>query len=232
VTQRKNNAWIGELGAVLLLLLLFKFSWRIPAVQAAFTVDQSLMARWQLWAAWVGWVIFSIYWEIAKSRNTQATKVESAVSRGIHALLVNVALLMVVAPVRGLGRFEPESSVLLSPLMTLGIAVEATGLFVAIWARRHLGRYWSGEITLMADHQLIRTGPYRKLRHPIYTGLLSMYAGSALITGTWVAIIGVAVAVLAYLRKLRLEEANMLSAFGLDYEEYRRESWALLPGIV
>ena len=78
---------------------------------------------------------------------------------------------------------------------------------------------------------MIRSGPYKLLRHPIYTGLLAMYAGTALVTGRWLAIIGLALAVFAYWRKIRLEEANLNVAFGADYDAYRRETWALLPGV-
>ena len=99
------------------------------------------------------------------------------------------------------------------------------------WARRHLGQNWSGEITIKVDHQLIHSGPYGLLRHPIYTGLLAMYAGTALVTGEWLAIIGLAMSVFAYWRKIRLEEANLKAAFGADYDVYRRETWALVPGL-
>ena len=115
--------------------------------------------------------------------------------------------------------------------MAVGLAVETAGLFLAIWARRALGRNWSGEISIKFEHELIRIGPYRKLRHPIYTGLLAMYAGAALVTGEWLAIIGLAMALLAYGRKIGLEEVNLNAAFGAEYEAYRRESWALLPGL-
>ena len=115
--------------------------------------------------------------------------------------------------------------------MAAGLAVEAIGLFLTIWARRHLGRNWSGEITIKVDHQLIRSGPYKLLRHPIYTGLLTMYAGIAIVTGEWLAIIGFAMVAFAYWRKIRLEEANLKIAFGAEYDAYRRATWALLPGL-
>jgi len=115
--------------------------------------------------------------------------------------------------------------------MAGGLAIEAMGLYLAILARRHLGRYWGGEISIKVDHRLIRSGPYQKLRHPIYTGLLAMYAGAAVVTGTWLALAGFAMALFAYARKIRLEEQNLRVAFGAEYEAYRRESWALVPGL-
>jgi len=105
------------------------------------------------------------------------------------------------------------------------------GLALAIWARRCLGRYWSGEITIKVEHRLICSGPYKILRHPIYTALLSLYAGTAMVSGELHALIGLVLVILAYLRKIRLEEANLMKAFGGDYGDYRRETWALLPGL-
>ena len=141
--------------------------------------------------------------------------------------LTNAALVLELLPIRGLSRFLPIAS----PIMAAGLAVEAMGLWLAIAARRHLGSNWSGEISIKVDHRLIRSGPYKRLRHPIYTGLLTMYAGTAVVTGTGLAIGGLAMAAVAYWRKIRLEEANLNVAFGAEYEAYRRETWALVPGL-
>jgi len=178
-------------------------------------------------ASVVGWVIFSAYWEIAAKDSTVAQSSESHVSRGFHVFLTNLALVVEIVPIHGLGRFLPDSYF----IMGTGLAVEAMGLFLTIWARRHLGQNWSGRISVMAEHELIRSGPYRRLRHPIYTGLLAMYVGVALVTGEWLAVVGVAIAVFAYWRKIRIEEATLDTAFGADYESYRRTTWALVPGL-
>jgi protein-S-isoprenylcysteine O-methyltransferase Ste14 len=171
--------------------------------------------------------LFSVYWEWAARGAAEASSSESKSSRSVHVFLTNVSLLLIVAPIVGFGRALPVSI----PIMSAGIAVEALGLLLAIWSRRHLGRYWSGEIAIKVDHRLIRTGPYRLLRHPIYTGLLTMYAGATLVTGEWLAILGLAIAVFGYGRKIRLEETNLDAAFGPEYEAYRRETWALIPGL-
>jgi len=134
---------------------------------------------------------------------------------------------MVLLPIRGLGRFLPVSPLIMIP----GLVVEALGLFLALWARAHLGRNWSARVQLKVDHELIRSGPYRYLRHPIYTGLLAMYVGPTLVTGEWLAVIGVAIALFAYWRKIGIEEDTLNAAFGAEYEAYRRTTWALVPGV-
>jgi len=226
--QRKTVIRLSVFAAAAALALLTR-GVHLPANIPAFALDYSLLVHREfLVAAVIGWVLFSVYWEFAAGSAAPEKRSESQASRGLHVFLVNVAALLVVMPFRGLGRFLPISSL----IMAAGLAVEAVGLFLAIWARRHLGRNWSGKITIKVEHQLIRSGPYRLLRHPIYTGILAIYAGTAIVTGEWLAIIGLAMTALAYWRKIRLEEANLKVAFGTEYDAYCRETWALVPGLL
>jgi protein-S-isoprenylcysteine O-methyltransferase Ste14 len=78
---------------------------------------------------------------------------------------------------------------------------------------------------------LVCSGPYKILRHPIYTALLSLYLGAAIVSGELHALIGLVLVIFAYLRKIRLEEANLMQALGADYRDYRSKTWALLPGL-
>jgi protein-S-isoprenylcysteine O-methyltransferase Ste14 len=154
--------------------------------------------------------------ELRKQRVARVSRISGKRSRTLE-----------IVPIRGLGRFLPLTFLSLAA----GLGVEFLGLFLAIWARRALGRNWSGEISIRVEHPLIRSGPYRRLKDPIYTGLLAMYVGTALVTRTWLAIVGVAIAAFAYWRKIRLEEKNLDVAFGAEYDAYRRETWALVPGV-
>lgn len=199
------------------------------ALPPFFSSDHALSGhRGWLLASVAAWAVFGLYWDIAAKNAAKAKSSESKSSRGVHVVLVNVALLLEILPIHGLGRLLPVSI----PIMAAGIAMEAIGLFLAIWARRHLGSNWSGEITIKVEHQLIRTGPYRLLRHPIYTGLLAMYLGIAMVFGEWLSAVGLALAVFAYWRKIHLEEENLRIAFGDDYAAYCDATWALVPGIL
>jgi protein-S-isoprenylcysteine O-methyltransferase Ste14 len=177
--------------------------------------------------ALAGYLLFSIYWEIEAKKAASDKSTEPAVSRGFHVFLINVAMLLEILPIVGLGRFLPGSPI----LIVTGIAIEFSGLAVAIWARRHLGANWSGRIAIKVGHELIRTGPYRRLRHPIYTGIIIMYFGLAIVSGERLALIGFALVLLAYWRKIVMEETALGAAFGDSYQAYRRESWALIPGV-
>jgi protein-S-isoprenylcysteine O-methyltransferase Ste14 len=224
--RRKILVWSALMGLVVGATVA-RLAGYVPAKVAAFGFENTPMGRWQLIAAVVPWLLFSLYWEVAAKNAAATKKSESNGSRGVHVVLANLALVLEIVQIRGLARFLTVSL----RSVGAGVAVEGMGLFVAIWARRHLGRNWSGEITIKMEHQLIRTGPYKLLRHPIYTGILGMYAGTALVTGTWLALAGLAMAVFAYWRKIRLEETNLSVGFGADYDAYRRETWALVPGI-
>jgi protein-S-isoprenylcysteine O-methyltransferase Ste14 len=224
----KVTLWSGAIGA-LLGALVVKPNIRLAIARIPFlALDQALLSERGLWiSCFAGWVLLSLYWEIAAGGAAGAERSESTASRGIHVFLTSVAQIFVLAPIRGLGRAWPVSA----PIMLAGLGVEAVGLFLAIWARILLGKNWSGRIAVNVGHELVRSGPYNFLRHPIYSGLLAMYVGSVLVTGEWLAVIGLVVAGFAYWRKIRLEEATLSQAFGANYEAYRRNTWALVPGV-
>jgi protein-S-isoprenylcysteine O-methyltransferase Ste14 len=183
---------------------------------------------WPLWATLAGWLLFSIYWDVAAKNTAPAASSESRGSRILHVFLTNAALLLILVPVHGLRqRYLPASPI----VPAAGLIVQAMSLLLAVWARRHLGRNWSGEITIKVDHKLVRSGPYRVVRHPIYTALLGMYAGSAAVSGELHALLGLALAAFAYVRKIRLEEAVLMESFGADYRDYSRTTRALAPGL-
>jgi len=225
--KQKKVLLFASAGGAVIGALAVRFGGDIPTRFPAFTLDRALLAHHRYLLPAIPWILFSMYWEFSAKGAAAAKSSESKVSRGIHVFLANVAVLLEIAPIRGLGRFLPLTFLSLAA----GLGVECLGLSVAIWARRALGSNWSGEISIKVEHQLIRSGPYRRLRHPIYTGLLAMYVGTAVVTGTWLAIVGVALAGFAYWRKIRLEEKNLDLAFGAEYETYRRETWALVPGV-
>jgi len=104
------------------------------------------------------------------------------------------------------------------------VLIVAAGLGFTVWARIHLGRNWSGTVTLKQGHEFVRSGPYRYVRHPIYTGLLAAFAGSALARGELRGIVAVAIAFAALWRKLKLEERWLGEAFRRELRALSRRS--------
>jgi protein-S-isoprenylcysteine O-methyltransferase Ste14 len=174
---------------------------------------------------WGGWLIV---WNVMAWRVKEAAQRESAGSRFTHVapLLVAAYLLAGRVPLPPLNeRFAPLSLW----LAVLGAALTFAGLAFAIWARFIIAGNWSGYVELKQDHELILDGPYALVRHPIYTGLLLAFAGSALAVGEWRGVLAVAIAAASFWRKLRFEEAIMRREFGDAYSQYAARVPALIP---
>jgi protein-S-isoprenylcysteine O-methyltransferase Ste14 len=111
----------------------------------------------------------------------------------------------------------------------LGIALTAAGLGLAIWARAYLGDNWSGTITVKVGHELVRTGPYRWVRHPIYSGLLLAMVGTGLEVVQLRALVSVVLLYMGFKIKSKVEEQAMIATFGSGYETYAAQTGAILP---
>ena len=114
----------------------------------------------------------------------------------------------------------------------LGVILVATGLGFAAWARVHLGRNWSGVVTLKGGHELITSGPYALMRHPIYTGLLTMFVATVIVLGHVAGIIGMPFVFASFWIKLRYEEKLMLKQFPEHYAAYQKRVKRIIPFIL
>jgi protein-S-isoprenylcysteine O-methyltransferase Ste14 len=177
---------------------------------------------------WVAWVTY--WWALSGSVKVNARR-ESVYSRRSYvvALLLAVVLLSVPGlPIPFLNRrFLPAES---WPLWNaIGAVLVVMGLLFTLWAREHLGRNWSDVVTIKVDHELVTSGPYRVVRHPIYTGLLVAFLGTALARGEWRGLLAVALGFWAFSRKSRVEERLMREQFGTAYEEYSQHVAGIVP---
>ena len=176
---------------------------------------------------WVAWVLF---WLVMASRTKKTRRREPLGSRLGYVLTGVVGGLLIAWP--GLP-WAPLMNRRLWPLSGLaywtGLALLIAGLAFAAWARLRLGRNWSGAVTVKEDHELIRSGPYAYVRHPIYTGILTGVIGTAICSGTLAAALGVVIIAAALNRKLRIEETLMRETFPGQYEKYCAEVPALVP---
>ena len=101
--------------------------------------------------------------------------------------------------------------------------------YCLVWAREHLGRNWSHSVTIKQGHELITTGPYAVVRHPIYTGFLTRFFGTAIALSQVRGLIGFALIFLVLWVKLRMEEQWMRSQFAEAYATYAHQTTALVP---
>jgi protein-S-isoprenylcysteine O-methyltransferase Ste14 len=115
----------------------------------------------------------------------------------------------------------------------LGAVFTLVGLLFTVWARVYLGRNWSGMFaTVKADHELVTGGPYRLVRHPIYSGLTLAFVGTALAIGQWRGVVATALALAAFIHRMTVEEGFMREQFGAAYDAYARRVRAFIPGLI
>lgn len=181
------------------------------------------------------WLIFTAYWAIAaigvKRDIRRHAWLGAIASRLLMALCV---LLLARSPALGhLSRYRRSlRSVPAHPIIALsGVVLCALGIALAIWARWHLGRNWSAVPTLKAGHELVTTGPYAHVRHPIYTGILTALLGSALTLGVG-ALIAFVGCCIVFLWRVQVEERLMQQQFPHAYPAYRARTKALIPFIL
>ena len=175
------------------------------------------------------WLLWLAYWFVA-GRNVKATqRHESLTSRAAHIVPLIVGVILLWSEELRLGFLSDHIFSSSEPLYLAGVVLVALGLAFSAWARFHLGRNWSGTVTVKQGHELVRDGPYRYVRHPIYTGLLLAFVGCALARDEWRGLLGVAIIYAGFWRKLKLEERWMTEQFGDAYRRYLAEVPALLP---
>jgi protein-S-isoprenylcysteine O-methyltransferase len=118
------------------------------------------------------------------------------------------------------------------PWPWFGAGLFAAGTALRWWAVVHLGRFFSVDVALACDHQVVETGPYRVVRHPSYTGLLLQCAGLGIVLGTALSLFVIMVpSFLVLFHRIRVEERVLLANFGKDYAAYTRRTRRLLPGV-
>jgi protein-S-isoprenylcysteine O-methyltransferase len=178
------------------------------------------------------WLALAVVWAAAAVTGKRTARKEPAGSRIGHILTMAVSFGLLFSPAMRPGplgwRLVPSTGAAAAASLTL----TAAGVLFAIWARFCLGGNWSAIVAVKQGHKLVRRGPYRLVRHPIYAGLLLAMAGTAIGFGGLGGFLAVAIALAGFLAKARAEESFMLEEFGAGYEEYRSRVRALIPFVL
>ncbi len=175
------------------------------------------------------WLLFGLYWLVSALKRKKTKQRESILQRFGYTLPLVVGFYLLYQP-------NPLYDWLRSRILPAGpagewtgVALAAAGIAVAFWARWHLGANWSGTVTLKEGHELIRTGPYRSIRHPIYTGILLALFGTAITFGEIRALLAVSIAWLSFYIKARREESFLSQEFGPGFAEHKQHTGMFLP---
>ena len=175
------------------------------------------------------WIVFLLYWQIRAVGSKTTQRIEPAGSRIVRALALLIVIVLLSTPripLPWLYRQLWPSDIW---SFSIGAALTVVGLLLAVWARKHLASNWSSAVTIKQGHELITTGPYALVRHPIYTGILTGFLGTAIALSQVRGVIGFVLMFFAFWAKLRMEEEWMRSQFGETYASYARGTAALVP---
>lgn len=181
-------------------------------------------------ATWLAW---ALYWVWSARGVKAAARQDGTMQMLAYRLpvVVGFALLFSLGHGAGASWVYRQWSSTAAWLPPLGWLLVLLGLGFACWARVTLGRNWSATVQLKQDHELIEQGPYRWVRHPIYTGMLLGVLGSVLAIGAPFGLLALALVGGGFVVKLRHEEALMRACFGAAYVDYMRHTKALIPGV-
>ena len=169
------------------------------------------------------WVIIFIYWVIRSK------------SRGILNEIVGLMKLICSGLILFIPAFIPFSFLEYKHFLVvqiIGLSINFLGFIICIMAREFLALNWSGKIAIQEKHKLIKNGPYKKIRHPIYSGILVMMLGSSIIMGNLFDFIWMFFCLFGLYRKSKQEETLLIKEFDEEYEQYKKESKMLIPYIL
>ena len=174
----------------------------------------------------VCWAAFWIYWLAA------AVGAKSGRTRWGQFAYIRVAGILVILFLVRLRVFKGSHAVTANPwLQGIGLVIFLLGLALAVWARLYIGRNWGMPMSQKADPELVTTGPYHTIRHPIYSGIILAMAGTAIAVSLyWLIAVGLGGAYFLY--SAIVEERNMAKAFPEAYPPYKRSTKMLIPYVV
>jgi protein-S-isoprenylcysteine O-methyltransferase Ste14 len=175
------------------------------------------------------WAGFLIVWTLWAIWTKPTERRESAGSRLSYTVLVLAGFYLLFARRVWLSWLTWPILPPAGWVTAFAVGMTSAGLLFAIWARVHLGGNWSGTVTMKVGHELIRSGPYRWVRHPIYSGIFLAVLGMSVERRQLRSIVALALIYAGFFRKIRKEEQFMNTLFGAGYSEYRRTTGALIP---
>ena len=175
------------------------------------------------------WVAFGLYWLVASFKTRATEKKESPASRYPIIFLMVLGYYCLFGGNNPIALLHQRFVPLTESVVVLGGLLTWLGIGLTVWARYYLGENWSARVTIKVGHELIRTGPYSHLRHPIYTGLLLASVGTGIAFGELRGLLGVCFVLAAFTIKAKKEENMLIARFGPKFEEHRQHTGFLLP---
>ena len=186
------------------------------------TPEGTIVALWLAWLA--SWIVAALWSNRTEKRGGIVGDVASRIFFYFSATLL-------LAPFSGRQYYALVQLWQLDVVLKwMLVALTATGFLFVWWARIHLGRLWSDWLTKKSGHHVVDTGPYRLVRHPIYSGLIFAALATAIEKGTSFSLFGAAIMTFSFYAKARREERFLRTELGQDaYDSYARKTAMLVP---
>lgn len=189
----------------------------IPPPSEAFQISS------KIWFAWcILWLLMAAWSKPSKRREFPWQRLEHVIPMLIGFFLIynhNASWSFLS------NRIIPQNE----GMTVAGLLLTAGGLIFAVWARIALGANWSGTVTIKSGHNLIRRGPYKWIRHPIYTGILLSFVGTVLLQGEVRSFLAFLMVLLALYRKAKREEKFLSEEFGEGFADHAKHTGMFLP---
>jgi protein-S-isoprenylcysteine O-methyltransferase Ste14 len=175
------------------------------------------------------WIAFGVYWIVAARQSRSARTQEPVFHRLLRWAILVVTFTLLFWRQLDWGLIGRRAWPEIPGIAGAGFLATLLGLGVAVWARIHLGEFWSDKVVLKVDHQLIRTGPYARMRHPIYSGVLLGVLGTAVVVGKVRGLIAFLVLLTNYAIKASREDKLLSSSFPDEFRTHTLHAGFLLP---
>jgi len=194
-------------------------------------MNQAVLIERLILSAEFLWMALALVWVVSALRTKRTVQRQSSASQFLYTAILVIGVYLIFTKQIGILWLDRPLFPVTVSIALAGLLGVLTGVAFSIWSRLILGGNWSNSVTVKENHTLVRRGPYRIARHPIYSGILLGMAGSALQRGGVRCFIGVVICGFSFWLKSRAEERFMVQQFGEEYLQYRHEVKALAPFI-
>lgn len=175
-----------------------------------------------LFCAWILSEFINSMWS---RKNSQSTNKDKGSYRIV--IVASYAVLIISFTFR-----NHEVGIISGNLQYMGLIMLTAGILFREWSIWVLGKYFTVRVQVSENAKLVTEGPYKYIRHPAYTGGFLVFTGIPLAIGTWSgALVAIIVSIIAYQYRISIEEEALQEAFGSEYEEYKKSTWKLFPGL-
>ncbi|MCL2832566.1 MAG: isoprenylcysteine carboxylmethyltransferase family protein [Treponema sp.] len=169
------------------------------------------------------WIAVFVYWLIRSQKQGIMNEIAGLIKLALSGLIIFIPVIFLSV----LYLYKP-----LFLLNIIGTGIVAFGFILCIVSREYLAQNWSGKVVIQAEHTLVQNGPYKILRHPIYSGVLIMMLGSSLLAGNLLGFVWFVFSFFGLYRKSKQEEELLITKFGDSYEQYKKSTSMIIPKIL